>query len=51
MQMDIFTTLEECSDGELGGCRTACRVELPPFSMLRWDSDSVRSDSPPSEVR
>lgn len=50
-QMDIFTTLEECSDGELGGCRTACRVELPPLSMLRWDSDSVRSDSPPSEVR
>lgn len=50
-QMDIFTTPEECSDGELGGCRTACRVELPPLSMFRWDSDSVRSDSPPSEVR
>ncbi len=49
--MDTLTTLEDCSEGEIGGCRTVCTKELPPFSMLRWDSDSVRSDSPPSEDR
>lgn len=47
----MLTTLEECSEGEAGGWRTAWRVGLPPFSMFRWDSDSVRSDSPPSEDR
>lgn len=47
--MKQLTTLEECSEGEAGGWRTVCMVELPLFSMWRWDSDSVSSDS--SEAR
>ena len=47
----MLTTEEECSVGVEGGCRRACRVEPPPFIMLRWASDSVRSDSPSSEER
>lgn len=43
--MDMLTTEDDFSDGKRGGWRTVWRMELPPFSMFRWDSDSVSSDS------